>query len=270
MHRNAHTALAPARPIAPGPRDLVLNVHVQLRLCAGGSELNALGETEVGGGHDLAAELLRGALQALAGSAGGPRGSGAPAGGVFRREGEYWEVSHGDRAVRLRDMKGMRYLARLLADPAREFHALDLIRLEQGPSDLAGPPCEDGHASTLGFGDAGELLDPDAKRAYRRRLATLREELDGMDDPERVAMLRTEIDFLSRELAAAMGLGGRDVKAASAAERARLNVTNRIKAAISKIESHDRRLGRHFDASVRTGIFCSYRPEPDAAIAWTL
>ncbi|MGH3927727.1 MAG: hypothetical protein ACRDTT_33505, partial [Pseudonocardiaceae bacterium] len=135
MHRNAQIALA--RPIAGAadsrPRDLVLNVNVQLRLCAGGPELNAIRETEADCGHDLAAQLLRGALQALAGSP-PPRGSGAPAGGVFRREGEYWEVSHSDRAVRLKDMKGMRYLARLLADPTREFHALDLVRLEQGPN----------------------------------------------------------------------------------------------------------------------------------------
>ena len=34
--------------------------------------------------------------------------------------------------VRLRDLKGMHYLARLLADPGREFHVLDLVSSETG------------------------------------------------------------------------------------------------------------------------------------------
>ncbi len=40
----------------------------------------------------------------------------------FRREGDYWTVTFEGHTVRVRDLKGMRYLARLLADPGREFH----------------------------------------------------------------------------------------------------------------------------------------------------
>ena len=36
------------------------------------------------------------------------------------------------RTVRVRDLKGMRYLARLLAHPGREFHVLDLVAAENG------------------------------------------------------------------------------------------------------------------------------------------
>ena len=35
-----------------------------------------------------------------------------------------------ERTVRMRDLQGMRYLARLLADPGREFHVLDLVAAE--------------------------------------------------------------------------------------------------------------------------------------------
>ncbi len=45
---------------------------------------------------------------------------------VFRREGEYWSITFGAHTTRVRDVKGMRYLARLLADPGREIHVLDL------------------------------------------------------------------------------------------------------------------------------------------------
>ncbi len=55
---------------------------------------------------------------------------------VFRREGDYWSVVFEGQIVRLRDMKGVRYLARLLANPGREFHVVDLVGLEQGgPAD---------------------------------------------------------------------------------------------------------------------------------------
>jgi hypothetical protein len=46
---------------------------------------------------------------------------------VFRREGEYWTVVFEGSVVRLRDTKGLRHLARLLAHPGREFHAVDLV-----------------------------------------------------------------------------------------------------------------------------------------------
>ena len=51
---------------------------------------------------------------------------------VFRREGDYWSVVFEGRTVRVRDLKGVRYLARLLADPGREFHVLDLVAAESG------------------------------------------------------------------------------------------------------------------------------------------
>ena len=46
---------------------------------------------------------------------------------VLRREGDYWSLSFEDHTVALRDLKGLHYLARLLAHPGREFHVLDLV-----------------------------------------------------------------------------------------------------------------------------------------------
>jgi hypothetical protein len=42
---------------------------------------------------------------------------------VFRREGEFWTIADGGTVARLRDAKGLRYLARLLGHPGREFYA---------------------------------------------------------------------------------------------------------------------------------------------------
>ena len=51
---------------------------------------------------------------------------------MFRREGDYWTVIFDGSTVRVRDLKGMHYLARLLTDPGREYHALDLVAAETG------------------------------------------------------------------------------------------------------------------------------------------
>ncbi|MGH2489813.1 MAG: transcriptional regulator, partial [Candidatus Limnocylindria bacterium] len=94
-------------------------------------------------------------------------------------------------------------------------------------------------------------------------------EAEEWQDPERASRLRQEIDFLARELGAAVGLGGRDRRAASNAERARVSVTRTIKAALDRIGEHSPSLGSHLAATVRTGTFCSYQPDPRVPVTWS-
>ncbi len=58
---------------------------------------------------------------------------------VFRQEGDYWSISFEDHTVTLRDLKGLHYLARLLAHPGREFHVLDLVASGVAPAALPLP-----------------------------------------------------------------------------------------------------------------------------------
>lgn len=53
-----------------------------------------------------------------------------------------------------------------------------------------------------------------------------------------------------------------------ARERARVNVTRAIGAALKRIAAHHPTLGRHLAATVRTGAFCTYTPDPRLPIAW--
>ena len=93
---------------------------------------------------------------------------------TFRNEGEYWTIEFGSDAFRLRDSRGMRHLARLLASPGHEIHALELART--GAVDaLAGPVGEELRGD--GLGDAGPRLDATAITAYKSRLEELRDEL---------------------------------------------------------------------------------------------
>jgi hypothetical protein len=121
------------------------------------------------------------------------------------------------------------------------------------------------------LGDAGALLDASAKAAYKARLEELRaelEEAEGCNDAALAAKARQEMEFLVGELARAVGLGGRDRRAASHAERARLNATRAIRAAMANLARDNPALGRHLAATVRTGRYCAYTPDPRAPIAW--
>jgi hypothetical protein len=77
-----------------------------------------------------------------------------------------------------------------------------------------------------------------------------------------------ERDFLVDELARAVRLGGRGRRAASHAERARLDVTRAIRAAMANLAHASSALGRHLAATIRTGRYCSYTPNPRASITW--
>jgi tetratricopeptide (TPR) repeat protein len=191
---------------------------------------------------------------------------------VFQREGDYWTVTFDGHTERIRDLKGMRYLARLLADPGREYHVLDLVATERAASVHAD---RDASATlpSSGLGDAGELLDPTAKAAYRRRLAEIDDDLDqarAAGDAERAAQADAERDFLIRELARAFGLSGVARRAGGASERARASVTRAIRQAMARIGLHHPELGQHLARTIRTGTYCAYLPDPRAPAGWRL
>lgn len=181
------------------------------------------------------------------------------AAGVFRCDGEYWTVSDGAQVARLKDSKGLGYIALLLRHPEREFAA----------TELAFGPDGAGMAT-----DVGEpLLDATARSAYRQRLIELREEIDEAEsrhDIGRADALRTEADYLTDEVARAAGLHGRVRRSGSGAERARLNVTRAIKTAIRHIGEEVPVLARYLETTLHTGRLCGYTPDPRLPIAFDL
>jgi hypothetical protein len=180
---------------------------------------------------------------------------------AFRHDGEYWTVGFAGSTAVVKDLRGMRYLARLVADPGHEFHVLDLV-----PNDAA--EARDGKAVRFALGDAGPLLDDHAKAAYRRRLAEIDEDLEAArraGDARREAQADAERDFLLRELSRAVGLSGRDRRASSASERARAAVTRAVRQAIARIHDQHDALGDHLTHTIRTGTYCAYEPDPSRA-----
>lgn len=162
----------------------------------------------------------------------------------LRREGDVWAIE-GARgaAFRLKHSKGLAYLNELLAHPNKEVHVLSLIGIE--------------HRA----GDAGPVLDVRAKAEYQLRLEGLADQIaeaEAFGDLERANRAREEVDAIASQLAGAVGLGGRDRRAASDVERARINVQRRLKDAIESIAQCDAELGRWLAATVKTGTYCSF------------
>jgi hypothetical protein len=199
-----------------------------------------------------------------------PQPSGAEA--RFAREGEFWTIAYAGKTRRLRDVKGLRYIAFLLAAPGTDVHVLELVAAAEGSSADGRNPVGDGLHSARPA-DLGPVLDHRAKDEYRRRLEDLRSDLDearSFADEERAARLEEEIDSLVEELVRATGLGGRDRPLSSSTERARVNVTKAIRTAIKLTEKQSPQLAEHLTASIRTGRFCSYAPPGEAPPRWVL
>jgi AAA ATPase-like protein len=193
------------------------------------------------------------------------RGPPAAADAVFRHEGEFWTIAYHGQTLRLRDVKGLRYIAELLASPGREVHVLELVTAATGhPADEP--------AGSLRT-DLDPVLDEQAKADYARRLGELEEELEearDWRDSERAARLEDELELVTQELGRAVGLRGRDRTFSSPAERARISVTKAIKTAIRLIDKYCPELSAHFEASIQTGQFCSYATPGAPPPPWSL
>ncbi len=136
-------------------------------------------------------------------------------------------------------------------------------RLGRSSSLISDSHSVEAHVASDGL---GPLLDAPAKASYRSRLRELAEDLAesrSLNDLGRIRRNEEEIDQLNRELARALGLNGRDRKAASEIERSRIRITNAIRASLDKIGKNHPAMRRYLSSTLRTGAICSYKPDVD-------
>ena len=187
-----------------------------------------------------------------------PGGASGPSRGwTLRRDGDDWLLQAGPEQARLRDSRGLHYLRALLAAPGQEIAALDLAA---GGTGLLEPAAE-------------PVLDGTAVRAYRRRLAELEAELDAADrsgDAGHAARAQAERDAILSAVRGASGLGGRPRQLSAEQERARVNVTRTLRAALDRISAVAPLAGAHLAVSIRTGRACRYQPSPGGPARWNL
>ena len=159
------------------------------------------------------------------------------------RQSDMWLLDYDGRSVCLQDAKGLQHLATLLASPGRPIAAVA----------LAAGRARGKHAAAAAV-DASQ----------RERAHELREELAearAFNDPERAAHAQAQLEALAHELAAATGSG-------APGERARVNVTRALRAALRRIAEHEPELGQLLHGTIRTGTSCAYEPAPDTPLRW--
>jgi hypothetical protein len=174
---------------------------------------------------------------------------------TLRRDGEDWLLEAGPERARLRDSRGLHYLQALLAAPGSEIPALDLV--------AAGPG--------LAVSGTEPLLDATGRETYRQRIRELDSELAAADragDLLAAERAHTERQALVAELRRVTGLAGRPRRASADAERARVNVTRTIRAAIDRIMLAAPITGAHLQSSIRTGTACRYQPAAGGPTRW--
>ena len=208
----------------------------------------------------------------------GERAADAESQAVFQTEGDYWTIAYEGKTARLKDAKGLHYIAHLIGHPSQEIRALDLAARSDGAGKEAVDieSVEDLARTGVLAGDlghAGEMLDAQAKADYQRRLTELEDELEEareLGKEEVIAKAEDEREALAHEIRRAIGLGGRDRRAASSAERARVAVTRAIRLALDRISEQNRDLGRLLSTTIKTGAVCSYVPDNRFPISWQL
>ncbi|HET9667870.1 MAG TPA: hypothetical protein VFP09_13975, partial [Desertimonas sp.] len=162
--------------------------------------------------------------------------------------------------ARVKDLKGLRYLHRMLAAPGREFHVLDLVAVEAGTVRLAG-------------NDGLPVLDDASRAAYRRRLADIDDDIEDasrFNDLGRIAKAEADREYLVNELARAVGIAGRERQTGGSAERARTAVARTLRYALDELAVQHRLAADHIRAGLRTGTYCSYTGDPIAGVSWTI
>jgi hypothetical protein len=189
---------------------------------------------------------------------------------VFTCNGDTRTVDFAGAAALVRDLKGFRYIERLLAAPGREFHVLDLVAVEVGAVPV-GPAREVPPAGSASGGAGLPLIDEQARAAYRRRLVEVDEDIADattMNDLGRLELAQRDRDYLIAELTQAVGLAGRHRLVGSTSERARTSVTRSIRYSLDRLAPHHGALAIHLQQRVRTGTYCVYEPDPVAPLSW--
>jgi pimeloyl-ACP methyl ester carboxylesterase len=202
---------------------------------------------------------------------------------VMKREGDYWTLEHEGEVFRLRDSRGFGYLVQLLRHPVREFRATELEArsesrrpgaiVEAGLADPDGEELAQAGLRRVGASDAGPVLDSRAKAEYRKRLSELSAELEEAKQAgeERAgARIEQELEFLTRELTRAVGLGGRDRRSASDIHRARVNVSRAVRRSIEKIRGYNPAIANALTLSIKLGIICVYHAELEPSLTFVV
>lgn len=188
--------------------------------------------------------------------------AGAVAGSFSVRDGLRC-IRYGSAQVLIPDLKGFRYLERLLTDPGREFHVLDLVAFERGGAE---------ERQDVPIQAGLPVMDEEARAAYRRQLADVDADIAEArtnNDLGRAELAQRDREYLIAALSSALGLAGRVRTTGSTAERARTSVARSLRYALQRLEESSPLVAGHLERALTTGTYCAYVPDPLAPVHWS-
>lgn len=168
----------------------------------------------------------------------------------FVKEAATWKISFDGTSIQAPEFKGFYDIQKMLAHPRQLFHCAELM------------------GSTLD-GEGEKLIDEKARKRYQQKIIELQseiEEAERFSNFIQLEKLQAEYDQLVEHLSRSLNLKGRVRETGGTIEKARSAVTWRIRSAIARIEQHHLLLGAHLSNAIKTGTFCSYKP--DREIKW--
>lgn len=199
---------------------------------------------------------------------------------VIAKDGDIWTIMFQGNASRLRDMKGMKYIATLLQYPDRNFAATELVNLaeyqprensRQKQKRTRADALKLGLRETTTLGDPGETADPKTLSQLKARLAEIqkeKEEANELQNWETREELEEEEEKLNQYIRQTFGLGGKSRRSGSHPDKARINVTRAIKRVLDKIRKQDQALAAYLKSTIKTGYQVSYTPDLNNPVSW--
>jgi tetratricopeptide (TPR) repeat protein len=172
---------------------------------------------------------------------------------IFMQKGEMWHLSFLEQSTILKDAKGFHDLSKLLSNPNKEFHCMEMM------------------GSNMSENVTEIVIDQKAKADYEKKIKRLLiqiEDAQEFNNTEQIEKLQMEYNTLLDHLSASLGMGRKPRAKGSSVEKARSAITWRIRNVIKKIKTSHPKLAMHLSKSINTGTFCSYHPE--VHIDWEL
>ncbi len=187
---------------------------------------------------------------------------------IFREVYGLWEiVFNGKESFLGIGYKGLYYIHYLIKISPDKIDALSLANFNEKSDKMKVlNQCEDGELTVLSAFREQEILDPDTKKEYKKRLEEIEEELEEANknnDIGKDETLEEEKQKILDELKKATTIKGKHRPFSDDQEKARKMITEAIRRFLKVIEKRDKNLYNHFKESIKTGnMFCYIPAQP--------
>ncbi len=198
---------------------------------------------------------------------------------IFRKEGEFWNITFRGKCVKMRHALGFQYIHTLLSRPDKDVSSLELQFAAAG---RANPDnAVDAYAALADLHDSGrqwddslspqEVMDEaylrDCQKSIRRAKTEL-EKARRRGNKQEESRLQKEVALLERTLSQGIGKAGRRRRFADRAEKARQGVRKAIGRALKNLSKEHPALHDHLSKHLRFGRSCCYVSE--VTVTWEL